>query len=117
MAVSLTGSNNIKNASSPVKRYPGYVKHKVFAVWVCKGTEPCSFKFIKPKSEQKGTVSITSKNLMEPLRTVMADVWEKDKRYRVRGFWVADAKTMCCDLTESVQEDFRNSTPDEGSEE
>lgn len=93
--------------------YPAYVlclldaKAKVFAIRMCKSNEPKGFKFSKPKGEQKGVVTITNKNLLEPLRAVTGESWIPGKRYRVRGFWVADAKTMCFDLNEGVQEDFR----------
>ena len=103
--------------------YPAYVlcqldaKNRVFAVRMCKSNEPRGFKFSKPKGEQKTTVSITNKNLVEPIRSAMGKEWERDKRYRVRGFWVADAKTMCFDLSEGVQEDFRTSGVDGETEE
>jgi len=103
--------------------YPAYVlcqldaKNRVFAVRMCKSNEPRGFKFSKPKGEQKTTVSITNKNLVEPIRSAMGKEWERDKRYRVRGFWVADAKTMCFDLSEGVQEDFRTSGADGETEE
>ncbi len=93
--------------------YPAYVlcqldpKNKVFAIRMCKSNEAKGFKFSKPRGEQKGTVSITSKNLTDPIRRCMGDSWKADKRYKVTGFWVADAKTMCFDLSEAVQEDFR----------
>ena len=102
--------------------YPAYilcqidVKNKVFAIRMCKFNEPRGFKFSKPRGEQKGTVSINSKCLPEPIRECMRDTWDTDKRYRVRGFWVADAKTMCFDLSEGVQEDFRNSSADDSNE-
>lgn len=103
--------------------YPAFIlcqldaKNKVFAIRMCKSNEARGFKFSRPKGEQKGTVSIGSKNLTEPLRECMRGVWDPDKRYRVRGFWVADAKTMCFDLSEGVQEDFRVSATDEGNDE
>ena len=93
--------------------YPAYVlclldaKAKVFAIRMCKSNEPKGFKFSKPRGEQKGVVTISSKNLLEPLRAASGEDWVPGKRYRVRGFWVADAKTMCFDLNEGVQEDFR----------
>ena len=70
--------------------YPAYVlcqldaKNRVFAVRMCKSNEPRGFKFSKPKGEQKTTVSITNKNLVEPIRSAMGKEWERDKRYRVR---------------------------------
>ena len=103
--------------------YPAFVlcqldaKNKVFAVRMCKSSEQRGYKFSKPKGEQKATVSITNKNLVDPIRAAMEGVWQSDKRYRVRGFWVADAKTMCFDLSEGVQEDYRNATSDNASEE
>lgn len=83
---------------------------------MCKSNEPKGFKFSKPRGEQKGTVSITNKNLLEPIRRCMGKEWQSDKRYKVTGFWVADAKTMCFDLSEGVQEDFRTSTTEDGEE-
>lgn len=93
--------------------YPAYVlcmldaKAKVFAIRMCKSNEPKGFKFSKPRSEQKGVVTISSKNLLEPLRIASGEDWVSGKRFRVRGFWVADEKTMCFDLNEGVQESFR----------
>ena len=83
--------------------YPAYVlclldaKAKVFAIRMCKSNEPKGFKFS----------TYATKNLLEPLRAATGEDWVPGKRYRVRGFWVADAKTMCFDLNEGVQEDFR----------
>ena len=74
------------------------------------------FKFSKPRGEQKGVVTISNKNLLDPLRAVTGEDWIPGKRYRVRGFWVADAKTMCFDLNEGVQEDFRPVTPSNDAE-
>ena len=55
--------------------------------------------------------------LTEPIRRCMAGEWQPDKRYKVTGFWVADAKTMCFDLSEGVQEDFRVNNSSEDTEE
>lgn len=52
-------------------------------------------------------MTICSINLLESLRAATGEDWAPGKRYRVRGFWVADAKTMCFNLNEGVQEDFR----------
>jgi len=103
--------------------YPAYIlcqldpKNRVFAIRMCKSNEPKGFKFAKPRAEQKGTVSIGSKNLTEPIRKVMGDEWLADKRYKITGFWVADAKTMCFDLAEGIQEDFRSNSSDEDKSE
>ena len=82
----------------------------------CKSNEPKGFKFSKPRGEQKGVVTISNKNLLDPLRAVTGEDWIPGKRYKVRGFWVADAKTMCFDLNEGVQEDFRPVTPSNDAE-
>lgn len=86
------------------------VKNRVFAIRPCKASEPKGVKFSKPRSEQKGTVNIANKNLLEPIRRTMADRWEPDKRYKVTGFWVAEARAMCFDLSEGVQEVFRENS-------
>ena len=102
--------------------YPAFVlclldaKARVFAIRSCKSNEPKGFKFSKPKGEQKGVVTISNKNLLDPLRAVTGEDWIPGKRYKVRGFWVADAKTMCFDLNEGVQEDFRPVTPSNDAE-
>ena len=71
---------------------------------------------LQAEGEQKGVVTISNKNLLDPLRAVTGEDWLPGKRYRVRGFWVADAKTMCFDLNEGVQEDFRPVTPSNDAE-
>ena len=83
--------------------YPAFVlclldaKARVFAIRSCKSNEPKGFKFSKPRGEQKGVVTISNKNLLDPLRAVTGKDWIPGKRYKVRGFWVADAKP--CALT------------------
>ena len=39
----------------------------------CKSNEPKGFKFSKPKGEQKGVVTISNKNLLDPLRAVTGE--------------------------------------------
>lgn len=89
------------------------VKNRVFAIRSCKSNELKAFKFSKPKDEQKATVSISNKNVLEPIRKCMAGQWQVDKRYKVTGFYVADAKTMCFALEEGVQEDYRTTGKEE----
>ena len=58
--------------------YPAFVlclldaKARVFAIRSCKSNEPKGFKFSKPRGEQKGVVTISNKNLLDPLRAVTA---------------------------------------------
>ena len=53
------------------------------------------------------------KNVLEPIRKCMAGKWQADKRYKVTGFFVTEAKTMCFALEEGVQEDYRTNGKDE----
>jgi len=102
--------------------YPAFIicqidpKNRVFAIRMCKSNEPRGFKFSKPRSEQKTTVSISNKNLLEPIRQIMGEKWLPDKRYKVTGFWVSEAKTMCFDLNEATQEVFRIIPDDDSTE-
>jgi len=99
--------------------YPAYVlcmidaKARVFAIRPCKGNEAKAFKFAKPKSEQKAVCTLSSKNIMEPIRAITKDIWEPKKRYKVTGFWVADAKTMCFDLSEGQVDTYRQTAESE----
>lgn len=99
--------------------YPAYVlclydaKANVFAIRMCKSNEPKGFKFSKPKAEQKGVVTIGNKNLLDPLRNAIHTELLPGKRFKIRGFWVAEEKTMCFDLNEGALEEFRFSGSDE----
>lgn len=92
--------------------YPAFVlclldaKARVFAIRSCKSNEPKGFKFSKPKGEQKGVVTISNKNLLDPLRAVTGEDWIPGKRYKVRGFWVADAKPCALTLTRAFRRTF-----------
>lgn len=103
-------------------RYPAQIlcqfdaKNKVLAIRMCRADEQRAFKFSKPKEEQKTTVTITNKNLVDPIRKVMQGAWAPGKRYRVTGFWVADAKTICFDLTEAELVDSRTRSKDSDNE-
>ena len=102
--------------------YPAFIicqidpKNRVFAIRMCKSNEPRGFKFSKPRNEQKSTVSISSKVLLEPIRQLLGDKCPPDKRYKVKGFWVTEAKTMCFDMNEATQEVFRIIPDDESAE-
>lgn len=89
-------------------------KNRVFAIRSCRKDEARAFKFSKPKEEQKSTICITTKNLLDPLRKCTADIWQKGLRYKVTGFWVADAKVMCFDLNEGEPMGNRSSAVSEG---
>ena len=91
-------------------------KNRVFAIRACRKDESRAFKFSKPKEEQKSTICLTSKNLLDPLRKCTADIWQKGVRYKVTGFWVPDAKTMCFDLTEGEPQRYFNGAAIEETE-
>lgn len=91
-------------------------KNRVFAVRACRKDEARAFKFSKPKEEQKSTICLSSRNLLDPLRKCTADIWQKGQRYKVTGFWVADAKVMCFDLNEGEPLSTRGNAAMEGDE-
>lgn len=91
-------------------------KKRVFAIRACRKDEAKAFKFSKAKEEQKSTICLTTKNLLDPLRKCTADIWQKGQRYKVTGFWVADAKVMCFDLNEGEPMSYRVNAPVEGDE-
>lgn len=100
--------------------YPAHIlcmldaANRVFAIRACRKDESRAFKFSRPKEEQKSTITLSGKNLLDPLRKCTADIWEKDVRYKVTGFWVAEAKTMCFDLNEGeAQGHFAGSASNE----
>lgn len=99
--------------------YPAFVqcmidaKARVFAIRPCKGNEAKAFKFTKPKSEQRATCTIASKCVMEPIRAMTKDIWKTNTRYKVTGFWVAEAKTMCFDLSEGQVDTYRQNAESE----
>lgn len=88
-------------------------KNRVFAIRACRKDEARAFKFSKPKEEQKSTISLSNKNLLDPLRKCTADIWEKGLRYKVTGFWVAEAKTMCFDLNEGEPQSYHKQEANE----
>lgn len=80
------------------------VKNRVFAARACKSTDSKAFKLSKPKEEQKATVFLSSKSLLEPIYKCIDNPITAGYRYKVTGFWVAEAKTLCFDLSEAVLE-------------
>lgn len=88
----------------------------MFAIRACRKDEGKAFKFSKPKEEQKSTICLSSKNLLDPLRKCTQDIWQKGQRYKVTGFRVADAKVMCFDPKEGEPVSYRVNAPVEGDE-
>lgn len=106
------GANSITfgRGSLDILNYPANVhfmidaKNRVFAVRACKSGESRAFRFTKPKEEQKATVTLSSKCILEPVLKCLSEPISKGQRYKVTGFWVAEAKTLCFDLNEAVLE-------------
>lgn len=91
--------------------------NRVFAVRACRKDESRTFKLSKAKEEQKAAIALSGKKLLDPLRKCTVEIWEKDIRYKVNGFWVAEAKTMCFDVNEGeAQNYFNQSTLKENEE-
>ena len=83
---------------------------KVFAIRVCKGNEAKATPFSKPKAEQTGTLSCSSKNLREVIVTMIPDYNEKC-RYKVKGEYDAASKALFFDMTTAEKASFYNNTP------
>ena len=106
------GANSITfgRGALDILNYPAYVhfmidvKNRVFAVRACKSGESRAFKFTKPKEEQKATVCLSSKSMLDPVLKCIGEPISKGQRFKVMGFWVAEAKTLCFDLSEAVLE-------------
>ena len=58
-------------------------KNRVFAIRSCRKDEARAFKFSMPREEQKSTICITTKNLLDPLPKCTADIWQRSLRYKV----------------------------------
>lgn len=92
--------------------YPAHVQYsispeqKVFAVRACKGTESKAVPFSKSKSEQTQTMNTGNKNIYEPVKALL-DSYDPQMRYRIRGHFDAESRTMYFDLEEAVAEPFR----------
>lgn len=83
---------------------------------MCKSSEQRGYKFSKPKGEQKATVSITNKNLVDPIRAAMEGVWQAINAIVCVAFG-SQTQNDVFDLSEGVQEDYRNAASDNESEE
>lgn len=83
--------------------YPANVQYctdaenKIFAIRPCKSNEAKATPFSKSKAEQTTTLSCSNKNLLEVVRTMIAD-YDPKKRYKVTGEYDVENKVMCFDL-------------------
>lgn len=66
------------------------------------------------QQEQKASVCIGGRNLTEPVLKCFTEPISKGMRYKVTGFWVAEAKTLCFDLNEAELEKW--STKEDNNE-
>ena len=92
--------------------YPAFVQYcispetRVFAIRVCKTNETKAAPFSKPRAEQVTTLSCGNKNVFESVRALINDC-NPQSRYRLRGYFDSDSRTMFFDLDEAVEEAFR----------
>lgn len=92
--------------------YPSFVQYcinpeqKVFAVRFCKSNESKAVPFSKPKAEQSQTLNTGNKNIAEPIKALLND-YDPMMRYRVKGHFDAENRTVFFDLEEAVAEAFR----------
>ncbi len=97
--------------------YPANVQYsisaeeKVFAIRPCKSNEAKCATFSKPKSEQNATLSCGNKNLIDSVRSIMPEGYDKSQRYKVTGFYDAESKIMYFDMAEAKIDIYR--TPKE----
>lgn len=92
-------------------QYSTDVDNKVFAIKACRSVDRGAWPFSKPRGEQVQTLSCGNKNVLEPIREMMKDVWDDKKRYKVTGFMI-DNKTMIFVLPEGIEQIFRESKGD-----
>ncbi len=81
---------------------------KVFAVRACKGNEVKSTPFSKPKSEQTNTLSISNKNVVESVRTLLKESCTSTHRYKVTGYFDAESRTIFFDIEKAVENAYRS---------
>ena len=63
-------------------------------------------KFSKPRGEQKGVVTISNKNLLDPLRAVTGEDWIPGKRYRCAGSGLPMQKPCALTLMRAFRRTF-----------
>ena len=84
---------------------------KVFAIRPCKSNEVKAMPFSKPKAEQINTLSISSKNLLEVLRSLITD-YDAKKRYRVVGQYDPESKVMYYEMVAAEVSIYRANKED-----
>lgn len=93
--------------------YPANVQYcispenKVFAIRVCKSNESKPVPFSKPRNEQTATFNTSNKNLIESIRAIMPENYNIERRYKITGYFDAEARTMFFDMDEAVLDLFR----------
>jgi hypothetical protein len=68
-------------------------EQQIFAIRPCKSNEAKAVQFSKPKTEQTATLSVSNKNLLEALRSLIKD-YDPKKRYKVVGQYDSENKVM-----------------------
>jgi len=120
MFVNVTGITFSKRVLEALN-YPAHIQYssdtdnKVFGIKACRKIDKGAQPFSKPRGEQANVFSCSNKNIMEPVREMMKDVWDDKKRYKVTGILI-DNKTMIFVLPEGIEQEFRVPKGEDGEE-
>ena len=100
------GSVTFSRGALDCLNYPAYVqflidpeKH-VFAVRVCKGNEAKASAFSKPRGEQTSTVCSNVRAVHDAVAHLIPS-YDETKRYRVRGQYFPEEKTLCFPMNDA----------------
>jgi len=92
--------------------YPEYVQplidmeNKAFAIKICNPTDERAMNFNgRRHNKPKGGVILASEALRKLLKTLMAENWKLDKRYKITGTYIPDVKAMVFDLKIATEEE------------
>lgn len=91
--------------------YPEYVQplidleNKAFAIKICNPTDERALSFCGRKHKPQGGIVLSSTPLRQLLKTLMSENWRADKRYKIVGTYIPDAKAMVFDLKSASEEE------------
>lgn len=89
--------------------YPSYIKimldkkEKMFAIQACRQDNDKAYKFSKPKTEQKNSISLNSFTLRHIVRGTMPE-WDKTMRYKIDAIYFPDEKIMLFDFKTAIEQ-------------
>ena len=62
----------------------------------------------KSKGEHTNTLSTSNKNFIDFVRAIMPDSYDPKLRYKVKGYFDADSRTIFFDMEEAVEDAYRS---------